>query len=86
MKAGAPLMYVRLAGVSVGAVLLTLALLGPDAAAQRGRGSPPQPPQSPRSLAPIDVTGYWVSVVTEDWRWRMVTPQKGDVTSVPLNA
>ena len=28
----------------------------------------------------------WVSVVTEDWRWRMVTPPKGDFASVPLNA
>jgi hypothetical protein len=37
-------------------------------------------------VAPVDVTGYWVSVVTEDWRWRMVTPQKGDYASVPLNA
>jgi hypothetical protein len=31
------------------------------------------------------LTGYWVSVVTEDWRWRMVTPAKGDYASVPLN-
>src|SRR5204863_232120 len=34
----------------------------------------------------IRSTGYWISVVTEDWRWRMVTPAKGDVDSVPLNA
>ncbi len=34
----------------------------------------------------MDYTGYWVSVVTEDWRWRMVTPPKGDYASVPLNA
>jgi hypothetical protein len=27
-----------------------------------------------------------VSVVTVDWRWRMVTPAKGDIASVPLNA
>lgn len=40
---------------------------------------------SPRAIAPIDVTGYWVSVVNEDWRYRMVTPQKGDYESVPLN-
>ncbi len=33
----------------------------------------------------VDLTGYWVSVVTEDWRFRMVTPPKGDYTSVPLN-
>ena len=31
------------------------------------------------------MTGNWVSVVTEDWRWRMLTPKKGDYTSVPLN-
>jgi hypothetical protein len=34
----------------------------------------------------MDLTGYWVSVVTEDWLWRMITPPKGDVASVPLNA
>jgi hypothetical protein len=34
----------------------------------------------------VDLTGYWVSIVTEDWRWRMVTPAKGDYASVPLNA
>ena len=40
---------------------------------------------SPRDLAPVDLTGYWVSVVTEDWRWRMVVPGKGDYASIPLN-
>jgi hypothetical protein len=35
--------------------------------------------------APVDLTGTWVSVVSEDWRWRMVTPLKGDFASVPLN-
>ena len=39
---------------------------------------------TPRSLAPIDLTGYWISIVTEDWRWRMVTPPKGDYASVPI--
>jgi hypothetical protein len=34
---------------------------------------------------PVDLTGYWVSVVTEDYRWRMVTPLKGDAASVPIN-
>jgi len=41
---------------------------------------------TPRSLAPIDLTGYWVSIVNEDWRWRMLTPPKGDISSVPVNA
>ena len=51
-----------------------------------GRGGPPAPPKTPREAAPVDFTGYWVSVVTEDWRWRMVTPIKGDFASIPLNA
>jgi hypothetical protein len=38
-----------------------------------------------RAGALIDITGQWVSVVTEDWRWRMVTPPRGDTASVPLN-
>src|SRR5215510_9027150 len=51
-----------------------------------GRGGPPGPPPTAQAQAPIDLTGYWVSVVTEDWRWRMLTPAKGDTASVPLNA
>jgi hypothetical protein len=40
-----------------------------------------------RESAPFDMTGTWVSIVNEDWRWRMVTPPKGDTTSIqPLNA
>jgi hypothetical protein len=45
----------------------------------------PAVPATPRSIAPIDLTGYWVSIVTEDWRWRMMTPSKGDYASVPIN-
>ncbi len=49
-------------------------------------GAPPAQPHRPaKQMAPEDITGNWVSVVTEDWRWRMVTPPKGDYTSVPLS-
>ena len=48
----------------------------------RGGGAP----RSPKAAAPVDFTGYWVSVVSEDWRWRMVTPLKGDFASIPINA
>ena len=41
---------------------------------------------TPKAAAPVDLTGYWVSIVTEDWRWRMVTPIKGDFASIPVNA
>jgi hypothetical protein len=54
--------------------------------AQGGRGGPAEPPPTPKAAAPIDLTGYWVSVVTEDWRFRMVTPPKGDYSSVPISA
>ena len=46
-------------------------------AAQRG-----QAPASARAAAPVDLTGYWVSVVSEDWRHRVATPRKGDYESV----
>src|SRR4029453_10495681 len=49
-----------------------------------GRGGGPEVPQTGRALAPVDITGTWVSIVTEDWRWRMVTPPKGDVASIPV--
>jgi hypothetical protein len=50
----------------------------------RGRGGAPAPPQTAKAAAVIDVTGYWVSVVTEDWRYRMVTPARGDYQGVPM--
>ena len=54
--------------------------------AQRRGGAPQGPPPPPRAAAAIDVTGYWVSLVTDDWRWRVVTPPKGDVLYLPVNA
>jgi hypothetical protein len=42
-------------------------------------------PEAPHAAAPVDLSGYWVSIITEDWRWRMLTPPKGDYSSVPLN-
>jgi hypothetical protein len=51
----------------------------------RGRGAPAGPPQTARQAAPIDLTGYWVSLIVDEWRFR-VTPQKGDIVYLPLNA
>ena len=49
------------------------------------RGAAAGPPPTAKTTAAIDMTGYWVSVVTEDWRYRMVTPKKGDYPSIPLS-
>ena len=46
----------------------------------------PQTPRTPKAISPVDLTGYWVAIVTEDWRFRMVTPAKGDYASVPISA
>jgi hypothetical protein len=49
------------------------------------QNAPAAAPRTPRTAAPIDITGYWVAVITQDWRWRMLTPPKGDYASVPMN-
>src|SRR5262245_3230167 len=70
----------RVVAFSLGALVMGLRV-----AAQQQPPSTPQTPPTPRAAAPYDLTGYWVSVVTEDWRWRMVTPPKGDYISIPLS-
>ena len=75
------------------AILAVLLLITPSVFAQGrggggGRGGGQRGGQggqrAARPSAPVDFTGYWVSIVTEDWRFRMVTPPKGDYDSVPL--
>jgi hypothetical protein len=79
-----PMTRRMLPSVGVLAAAAVAVILAPQSIdAQRGGGAAPA---AARTAAPIDLTGYWVSVVTEDWRYRMVTPAKGDYASVPLNA
>lgn len=63
-----------LVSICAGATMMTLSAF--DTLAQSSSG---------RQGAMFDITGQWVAVVNEDWRWRMVTPPKGDTSSVPLN-
>lgn len=70
-------------------ILKTVAALAVLAAAAGTTTAQPQrtgTAATPRAQAPIELTGYWISIVSEDWRFRMVTPPKGDYASVPLNA
>jgi hypothetical protein len=75
---------------SVGATFVLLAALaaaridaqGPPQGPPGGRGAPP--PRTARAAAPVDLVGQWVSVISEDWRWRMVTPLKGDFANIPV--
>lgn len=68
---------------AVGVLLLAFASFLPE----RGHAATPSvPTRTPRQQAPLDLTGYWVSVVTEDWRFRMITAPRGDFESLfPLN-
>jgi len=76
-----------LVGALIGA--LCLLLVPAPAHAQRGgaaaggRGGAAAP--AGRGAAAIDLTGYWVSVISEDWKYRMVTPKPGVFASIPLN-
>src|SRR6266566_3189572 len=70
-----------LLGLSVAAFMLA-----PGRLNAQGRGAPaPTQPTTPQAAAPIDVTGYWVSQIVDEWRFR-VTPQKGDIPYLPINA
>src|SRR2546423_10256019 len=77
----------RLAFLVLGATILSITV----GARGHGTAQAPPPPAAPpvpsaRSIAPVDFTGYWTAVVTEDWRYRMIAPARGDYASVPLNA
>jgi hypothetical protein len=71
--------------VFVIATLVTLSFLGaqPRAAGQ-DRSAPMNAAGTGKASAPMDLTGYWVALVTEDWRFRMITPRKGDYPGVPM--
>jgi len=68
-----------LTGIAAAALTLTPALH----AQGRGGGAPPAP-TTPKAAAPIDLTGYWVSQIVDEWRFR-VKPEKGDIPYMPLN-
>jgi len=85
MAAAVGTLTVAVIGQAPGAGQAPAAPVGQAGGQGRGGRGQPQPPQTPQAQAPIDLTGWWVSVVTEDWRWRMVTPPKGDYASVPIS-
>jgi len=65
--------------------IASLALLLALSAGLKPLPASAQTPSSARDSAPIDLTGYWVSYVTENWRYRMVTPAKGEYRRIPAS-
>jgi hypothetical protein len=73
----------RLRFAIIGIIVTALSVLLPSMLHAQARGPAPR---SPKDGARIDLTGYWVAIVSEDWRFRMVTPPKGDYPDIqPLN-
>jgi hypothetical protein len=72
--------------LTLGAVWAANAALLDVATAQGRRAPQAAAPTTARAGAPIDITGHWVSLITDDWVYRMITPAKGDFSYVPLNA
>jgi hypothetical protein len=67
-------------------VVVTTVLVLASSITIRGQRGARGASSAPRDAAAIDLTGYWVSVITEDWKYRMVTPRKGVYDSLTLNA
>src|SRR5438093_1582960 len=59
-------------------LFVVLMTIGCTAPADAQRGQPAGPPPTAKAAAPIDLTGYWTAVITEDWHTRMLTAPKGD--------
>ena len=72
-------------GFAAVAGALTIFPAGLAAQTPPAAAAPGAPPTGEKA-ALMDLTGYWVSVVDQDWRFRMITPPKGDYAQVPLNA
>lgn len=75
-----------LVGIALLSSLSTASAYGQGRGGGRRNAAGPPPPPTAQAGAAFDMTGYWLAVVTEDWRFRMVTPPKGDYLGVPLNA
>ena len=74
-------------------VLVDVPFVQPETFAQRGaqsgpaRANQPQPTiRTGQADAPVDLTGYWISIIADEWRYRMLTPPKGNVDYLPVNA
>lgn len=65
--------------VAITAMTVAVGWLTADSALYaQGPGGGGGLPSSAKTAAPIDLTGYWTAVITEDWHQRMLTAPKGD--------
>ncbi|HTT04392.1 MAG TPA: hypothetical protein VMF64_03820 [Steroidobacteraceae bacterium] len=68
-----------------GTLLATLTLLAASCAWGQAPGAAADAAaMSARDSAPVDMTGYFVSIITQDWLYRMVVPQRGQYAGIPI--
>ena len=68
------------------AAVAVISLLPMSLHAQGSDASGSTPKNTAKAKAPTDFTGQWISVVSEDWRYRMILPKKGDFGGVPVSS
>ena len=72
------------AGAIAAGSLLAQAPAPPAQGGRGGRGGAAAP-QTAEAAATNDLSGYWVRIITEDWRWLMAVPAKGNADSIPIS-
>ncbi len=78
-RGSGPMLVCSLAGAAL------LLCVPPHAHAQQARGAAAKPPPTARAQEPFDPTGYWVSLITQNWQYRMVVPGPGEYADIPMN-
>lgn len=60
-------------------------LFAPTSLWAQAPAAPAARPMAAERAAPIDLKGYWVSLITQNWRYRMLVPGPGEYADIPIN-
>jgi hypothetical protein len=77
---------IGLASISLAALLMSAPAIHAQRGPQGRGGNPAAPGGRGAAERAFDPSGYWVSIVSDEWRYRMLTPAKGNLDYVPVNA
>ncbi len=76
--------FAPLAAVTAVSLLLSVSVFAQGQRGGRGAAGQAAPPTA-QAAAPVDPTGYWVSLIVDNWKYLVITPPKGDYNYLPLN-
>ncbi len=75
----------RVMPAMLGAIGAATMLCGSTSLWAQAPAVPSAAPMSAEQAAPIDLKGYWVSLITQNWRFRMLVPGPGEYADIPIN-